>query len=155
MDKDAETIKHILLDAIKERRQEQHQHRVSEKVSLIGSAGGKPPLFINAEQRMSIQQLMMEFYRVMQSDKPQIRFSNVSQKFMQRFKVRSLEFLTVERFDEVILELLNAISSYHDMNFDGAVDDFAGFQVIEEVPSRQLMFARRTQRNIANYLLEN
>jgi hypothetical protein len=153
MDKDAKAIERILLDALKERSCEKHKKQVGAKVSLIGSMQTDPPLYISVEQRVSIQQLLMEFYRIMQQDKPQIMFSVVSQKFMQKFKIRSLEFLTVERFDDVIIELLNAIRSYHDMNFDEVEDDFVGFQVNEVEPEVLFSLVMKTPKNIVTHLL--
>lgn len=157
MDKDVEAIRRVLLGAIEEKQREKHKEKVAGNVALIGSSNVQAPTYISSEQRASVMQLLMEFYRILHRDEPETKFSDVNHKFMHKFKIKSLEFITRERFDEIVLDLLNAINNYGEsepqIRFDNEPDDFVGFEVQERPLSRTQLIASRTQRNVTNYLL--
>jgi hypothetical protein len=155
MDKDVEAIRRVLLGAIEERKRQQHKVKLANNVTLIGSGNNDSPVYISAEQRMSIMQLLMEFYRIVHRDQPKVSISDVCNKFLKKFKVNSLEFLTIERFDYIVIDLLDAINSYNDMNFDGVAEDSVGFQYATIDTDVLFSLVIQKPKNIATYLLGN
>lgn len=154
MDNDVEAIRRVLLGAIEEKKREQQKTRMTATVSLIGGLDSDRPVYINAAQHMTIMQLLMEFYRIVHRDQPSIPVSAVCKRFLKKFKINSLEFLTVERFDEIVFDLLDAIKSYGDSHFDGDPNDFLCFQVNEDRDmSYATMMLPKAPKNIVTYLI--
>lgn len=152
MNKDVEVIARVLIDAFKDNKRQEHKTEMANKVVAIGQSDNESLVYIKDYQKASIHQLLMEFYRIMHRDKPDTLFSDVEKALLKKFGVSNVEFLTVERFDNAVVELLNAIRSYHLSEPDAVQDDFVGFNV-KEAANGYVMTRDYKQTNIVTYLL--
>jgi hypothetical protein len=154
MESDAKRLTDLISKLLIEEKRTQHKAKMSGKVVLLSGDDSDVTIYVSAEQRMSIQSLLMEFYRIMHCDNPLIKFSSVSQQFMRKFDIRSLEFLTTQRFDEIVCDLLGAINKYSDRSYDDDKDVFAGLQIRE---FRRMTYATprapKAPENIVTYLI--
>jgi hypothetical protein len=154
MDRDAKLIARVLVDAFNEHKREEHKNKMASKVVAIGQSGVGEPVYIKDYQKAAIHQLLMEFYRIMHRDSPSTLFSDIEKNLLKKFKVKSLDFLTMERFDQVVMNLLNDISSYDDSPFNGDKDYYAEFSV-KDSTNAYMMTSFVRPRNVVTYLLGN
>ena len=152
MSDDVEVIARVLVDAFKEKKREEHEATLTNKVVALGQAGAEKSVYIKDYQKASIHKLLMEFYRIMHRDNPSTLFSDVEKEVLNKFGVKGLEFLTVERFDQVVMDLLNDIGSYHDAPFNGGEDECPGFS-INDYSDAYIIFDNPKTENIVTYLL--
>lgn len=154
MDSKVKHLSNLINNMLDESERERKNKKTADNLVAAASANDEESAFISAEQRMSIQNLLMEFYRILQRDEPKAKFSDVSLLFTRKFKIKSLEFITTERFDEIVLELLNSIGSYGDMPFNGVAEDdpICGFSTTESIDFFTIPKALKSQ-NIVRFLL--